>query len=233
MQKVKKNLGMIVATMMIMLCGFTGTVFAEDGGMDVQSGGVVATIPANTNGLTPEGNLTLVDDVEDGGIEEAQVITMQSKNGNYFYLVIDRANDEENIHFLNLVDEADLLALMDEAPVETVEPIAVCACAEHCEVGAVNTDCPICVVNMKSCEGEIVQEVIVVEDVSTTEESSHTMAFFAVGMIFILLLCGGGFFYMRLVKPKKAKQDMADLDGFEMEEDEEFLFVEEEESEGA
>ena len=41
--------------------------------------------------LTPAGNLTLVDDVrkENG----KQFITMVSKNGNYFYLVIDRDKD--------------------------------------------------------------------------------------------------------------------------------------------
>ena len=67
--------------------------------------------------LTPAGNLTLVDDVrkENG----KQFITMVSKSGNYFYLVIDRDKDgNENVHFLNLVDEADLLALMEEEDAE-------------------------------------------------------------------------------------------------------------------
>ncbi len=43
-----------------------------------------------------------------------QFVTLVSKNGNYFYLVIDRAGDKENVYFLNLVDEADLLALIQE-----------------------------------------------------------------------------------------------------------------------
>ena len=65
--------------------------------------------------LTPDGNLTLVDDygsVEAGG---KQFITVVTKKGNYFYIIIDRDdNGTETIHFLNMVDEADLLSLMDE-----------------------------------------------------------------------------------------------------------------------
>jgi len=38
-----------------------------------------------------------------------------SKSGNTFYLVIDRnAKGQQTVHFMNLVDEADLLALMEE-----------------------------------------------------------------------------------------------------------------------
>lgn len=78
--------------------------------------------------LTPDGNLTLVDDIGSASGEGQQFITLVTKAGNTFYMVIDR-NDkgEENVYFLNLVDEADLLALIDEdeaakyQPEETVE----------------------------------------------------------------------------------------------------------------
>ena len=76
------------------------------------------TITDETSGaLTPEGNLTLVDDYHtdysDGSGQ--QFITLVSKSGNTFYLVIDRnAKGQQTVHFMNLVDEADLLALMDE-----------------------------------------------------------------------------------------------------------------------
>ena len=41
---------------------------------------------------------------------------MTTKAGNYFYILIDRANEdkETSVHFLNQVDDADLLALLDE-----------------------------------------------------------------------------------------------------------------------
>ena len=78
----------------------------------------VVTVTDETSGaLTPEGNLTLVDDYytnySDGSGQ--QFITLVSKSGNTFYLVIDRnRKGAQAVHFMNLVDEADLLTLMEE-----------------------------------------------------------------------------------------------------------------------
>ena len=78
----------------------------------------IVTVTDETSGaLTPEGNLTLVDDYHtnysDGSGQ--QFITLVSKSGNTFYLVIDRnSKGAQTVHFMNLVDEADLLALMEE-----------------------------------------------------------------------------------------------------------------------
>ncbi|SEA27782.1 protein of unknown function [Lachnospiraceae bacterium NK3A20] len=69
--------------------------------------------------LTPDGNMTLVDDYGSPAKFGKQFITMISKNGNYFYLIIDRDDSgNETVHFLNQVDESDLLALMDEDEVK-------------------------------------------------------------------------------------------------------------------
>ncbi len=66
-------------------------------------------------GLTPDGNMTMVDDIGGSTSEGQQFITLVTKNGNTFYMVIDRDDDgNENVHFMNLVDEADLFALLDE-----------------------------------------------------------------------------------------------------------------------
>ena len=78
---------------------------------------VVTVTDEETGALTPEGNLTRVDDYHtsysDGSGQ--QFITLVSKSGNTFYLVIDRNDKGENtVHFMNLVDESDLLSLMEE-----------------------------------------------------------------------------------------------------------------------
>ena len=67
------------------------------------------------SGLTPDGNMNLVDDIGPATGEGQQFITMTSKNGNYFYLIIDRDDKgNETVHLLNQVDERDLLDLMED-----------------------------------------------------------------------------------------------------------------------
>ena len=71
----------------------------------------VVTVTDETSGaLTPEGNLTLVDDYHtnysDGSGQ--QFITLVSKSGNTFYLVIDRnSKGAQTVHFMNLVDSVE------------------------------------------------------------------------------------------------------------------------------
>ena len=97
--------------------------------------------------VTPEGNATLVDDF----YGDKQLITVTTKAGNYFYILIDRANEDKEtaVHFLNQVDDADLQALFEDgkAAPET------CTCTTKCAAGAVNMNCPVCKTNMTECTG--------------------------------------------------------------------------------
>ena len=81
---------------------------------------VLETVFDFDSAFTPEGNLTLVDDyVTSTG---KQFMTVVTKAGSYFYIIIDRdADGNQNVHFLNQVDERDLLSLMDESEAAEVE----------------------------------------------------------------------------------------------------------------
>ena len=100
---------------LVLMMGLSVTAFAQ--GTDqppaedaTNDSNVVVEETEDSPALTPDGNAALVDDF--GG--NKQLITVTTKAGNYFYILIDRANeDKETVHFLNQVDEADLMALME------------------------------------------------------------------------------------------------------------------------
>ena len=113
-KRIFKSLAALCAAMVLMM-GFSVTAFAQ--GTDQPSAedatndaNVVVEETEDSPALTPDGNAALVDDF--GG--NKQLITVTTKAGNYFYILIDRANEDKEtaVHFLNQVDEADLMALM-------------------------------------------------------------------------------------------------------------------------
>ena len=120
-----KKLGVLLVSA-VLCAGMAAPAFAFEGEAapveqpvlpEVVEEDVVTITDEASGALTPEGNLTLVDDYHtdysDGSGQ--QFITLVSKSGATFYLVIDRnAKGQQTVHFMNLVDEADLLALMEE-----------------------------------------------------------------------------------------------------------------------
>jgi len=123
-----KKIRIFTVLLAVMLCvaAFPLTAFAGGGEETTEPAATPEPTPQpDPIRLTPDGNLTLVDDIQGEQAEDKQFLTVVTKGGNYFYIIIDRAGDTENVYFLNLVDEADLLALiedMDTAPAPVVTP---------------------------------------------------------------------------------------------------------------
>ena len=215
---------------LVLMGGFSVTAFAqgaeqppaEDATNDIN---VVVEETEDSPALTPEGNAALVDDF--GG--NKQLITVTTKAGNYFYILIDRANEDKKtaVHFLNQVDEADLMALMEDGKAKE-EPPAVCSCTTKCEAGAVNTACPVCVTDKSKCTGKAPEPPAETPEPEKEKPAGLNPA----ALILLLALLGGGgvFAYLKLVKNKPKTKGNDSLDDYDYgEEDSEEWETEDEE----
>lgn len=147
-----------------------------------------------------------------------QFITVETRNGHTLYLVIDydKPLDEDGeqyeTYFLNLVDESDLLALLDED-----DTVPVCTCKDKCEAGAVNTSCEVCKNNMTECMGKEAEPVT--EPEVTPEPEPEPAKKSGSGLVVIVLLLalagGGALYWFKLRKPKADTKGPADLDNYD------------------
>ena len=169
----------------------------------------------SANALTPEGNLTLVDDVQTFSSSDKEFLTVQTKSGNYFYIIIERdSKGKQTVHFLNQVDEADLLSLIDEE-VKTPE---VCNCADKCVAGAVNTSCPVCKNNMTECVGKEKPVEPPTEPDDPTDEPDKEKSGGNPALIVLLLAVlggGGALYYFKFKKEKPDTKGPVDLDDYD------------------
>ena len=166
----------------------------------------VVTVTDETSGaLTPEGNLTLVDDYHtdysDGSGQ--QFITLVSKSGATFYLVIDRnAKGQQTVHFMNLVDEADLLALMEEdaSDAYTAEKEAA-AQAEQDKLKAEE--------EAKKAAEEAEKAADAPKENKVTK---YAAAFLGVVALIALVVGGGFYFFIQQKQKKQAEKEAVDPD---------------------
>ena len=187
----------------------------------------VVTVTDETSGaLTPEGNLTLVDDYHtdysDGSGQ--QFITLVSKSGATFYLVIDRnAKGQQTVHFMNLVDEADLLALMEEdaADAYTAEKEAA-AQAEQDRLKA------------EEEAKKAAEEAASGEEQPKENKVTKIASGFLGVVVLIALAAGGGFYAFTKQKQKKqAEKEALDPDANYTEDKGDFAIPTEDEPEEA
>lgn len=142
--------------------------------------------------LTPDGNLTLVDDLDTKTSEELQFMTVQTRDGSYFYLIVDRSGEENNVYFLNAVDAADLMAMLSEDEQETYAELLTGEDAEE--------EPPILI-------DEVEEEMDVTENAADAKKQSNS----AIPMLAVFLVLGSAglaAYYFLKIKPEKEKADI-------------------------
>ena len=169
--------------------------------------------------LTPEGNMTLVDDSTSDS-KERQFLTVTSRKGNYFYLIIDRANDgTDNVHFLNQVDEADLLPLIETSEEEAAP--AACSCTKKCFIGAVNTSCELCAADMSVCVGKEPEPEPESEPDGESQPEKKGGVNVASIVSLVVLAGGGAVYFLKFRKKKPDVKGQDDLDDYDYGDEEE------------
>lgn len=149
--------------------------------------------------LTPEGNLTLVDDIDEEHSESLQYMTVQTKNGNFFYIVVDRSGDEDNVYFLNMVDESDLMALMDEETQEKFNEAMLPTVKEEKN----EDDSTLLFSNQDTKENSDAKDT---EKESIKEKGSNPAGMLVVFIIIGAAVAGGYYFFK--IKPQKEQPDV-------------------------
>ena len=214
MMKIKKFGALLVSA--VLCIGMAAPAFAYEGDTTpveepvlpeiVEEEDAVTITDEETGALTPEGNLTLVDDYHtnysDGSGQ--QFITMVSKSGATFYLVIDRnAKGQQTVHFMNLVDEADLLALMEEEAAEAYN--AEKEAAKQAELDKLKAE----------EEAKKAAEEAAASDAEQPKENKVTKyaaAFLGVVALIALVAGGGFYFFIQQKHKKQAEKEAADPD---------------------
>ena len=147
--------------------------------------------------LTPDGNAQLMDDVTDN--ENLQFITVTARDGNEFYIIIDKGAQSENVYFLNTVDESDLAALVEDYTPE--------------QVTAEQQPEPSSAPDAEPAEAEQAEQ-----PEQDTEKSNSSFMF-----LIVLVLAGGAglaVYYFKVFRPKKKLEQADDIEGFGFEETE-------------
>ena len=174
-----------------------------------------AETPEPGTGFTADGNAITRDLLYDKATNK-QFVTLETKDGTVFYLVIDYdspVNEEEEqyqTYFLNLVDAADLAALVGEEEAEPEEEAPpLCSCRERCQVGKINTTCPVCTADLTACLGEEPEPEAPEEledpqpapDAEEPEEDSSSAV--AAVILLLVILVGGAVFVVKLLRRKE------------------------------
>lgn len=179
-KKIRKLAVMLTMMVMILLSG-TMTAYAYVD--ETEDEPVIMEEAPEETEATPfsvAGNGQLLDDITDD--ETKQFLTVQTKNGNTFFMVIDRSRNSENVYMLSLVDEYDLAEFLEE------------------ETESVEEEKPAVVIE------EPQPEPVAEEPQTEPEKAGMNM-----GAVLTILVLGagvvGGYYYFKILKPKREEEE--------------------------
>ena len=226
----------VLALCMVMVCSFSMTAFAyaddTDQNLPITEGtqpeDMPETQPEDTPSVLPEG-----EPIDDEGnaytrdllydkATNKQFITIQTRNGKTFYIIIDydKPLDEEGDHyetyFLNMVDEADIQALLEEAGI-----VVICECTDKCVAGKVNTACSICSKNMTECIGKEAEPEVKPTDPTEPSEAveeptGEVQPTAVLALVVVIGVVGAGiFFFIKNKKSASKTKGKTDLDNYD------------------
>ncbi len=165
----------------------TVSAHAEDPDAKAEEAPITEETPGE-NEATPfsvGGNGELVDDK--AGDDTKEFFTIQTKNNNTFFLILDHSSMTENVYMLSMIDENDLAEFLEEEETEKEEPAVILE------------------------EPEIVSEL---EEPEVESEKKTGGMNVIVLLSTVVLLAGGvgGYYYLKVLKPKKDEKEAEDED---------------------
>ena len=147
---------------------------------------------------------------------------VQNNLGEKFKETIAEAMKTGDFHALNTLvtdtvndalREADFQANLSR---EATKKPEVCNCTEKCEVGKVNTSCPVCATTLTGCTGKEPTPTPTEQPEEPKEKDVNPGAVLAL-VLFVLLGGGAAFYYFKFVKLKHNVKGSTDLEDFDFE----------------
>jgi hypothetical protein len=135
-------------------------------------------------------NVTDGDDPSRAGSKE--FFTVETPDGNTFYLIVDRQRDSDNVYLLNAVNEDDLASLAKPGDGKTVSAIP--------ETEVTPTPAPVETTPTPTPEPE--------PEPQQSGGNAGTIAFIVIAVV----IFGGAAYYFKIVRPKKNGESEPDYE---------------------
>jgi hypothetical protein len=144
----------------------------------------------NAKPFIPAGNGTVIDDATDGDGKE--FFTVDTPDGNTFYLIVDRQRSTENVYLLDAVSENDLASLAKPG--------------DGANAAVTETPAPAPTVTASPEPAR--------EPEHTSVHANNSAGIIAFAVITVIVVGGIGY-YFKIVRPKKNGEDEYASDGFD------------------